>query len=97
MSIESTQGPTQAGAVTDIRQKATARQSTTAGSEERTDSAGITENARELGRARESVESAPDIRENRVRALRAAIANGTYQSDPEEVARRLLDRGFGSP
>ncbi|MDZ7729071.1 MAG: flagellar biosynthesis anti-sigma factor FlgM [Dehalococcoidia bacterium] len=97
MSIESTQGPTQAGSITDIRQKAAAKQSTASGREERTDSAGITENARELGRARESVEAAPDIRENRVRALRAAIANGTYQADPEEVARRLLDRGFDSP
>lgn len=59
-----------------------------------TDSAGITENARELSRARAAVEAAPDTRDERVRALRQQIANGTYQPDAKEIAREMLDRGF---
>ncbi len=59
-----------------------------------TDSAGITESARELGRARAAVEAAPDTRQQHVRALRQQIANGRYQPDPKEIAREILDRGF---
>ena len=58
------------------------------------DSAGITESARELNRARAAVEAAPETRTERVRALKQQIANGTYQPDPQEIARKILDRGF---
>lgn len=60
----------------------------------RLDSAGITPGARELARAREIVEEAPDVRAERVRALRAQIQNGTYNPDPREIAKRLVERGF---
>lgn len=58
------------------------------------DSAGITENARELGRAHAAVEAASDVRSERVRALKAQVQNGTYQPDPREIAKIILDRGF---
>lgn len=58
------------------------------------DSAGITESALELHRARATVEAAPETRSGRVRALKQEIANGTYQPDPEEIARKILDGGF---
>lgn len=60
----------------------------------RTDSAGITGAARELGRALQAVEAVDEVRAERVAALRAQIANGTYNPDPHEVARKLLERGF---
>ena len=60
----------------------------------RTDSAGITGEARELGRALQVVESADEVRAERVAALRAQIANGSYSPDPREVAKKLLERGF---
>lgn len=60
----------------------------------RTDSAGITNSARELGRALQAVEAVDDVRAERVAALRAQIANGTYNPDPREVAKKLIERGF---
>ncbi len=64
------------------------------GSVEEGDRAGITANARELNRALTIVEGAPDIRTERVAALRAQVANGTYAPDPREVARAILQRGL---
>ncbi len=60
----------------------------------RSDSAGITTAARELGRSLQVVEAADDVRAERVAALRERIQNGTYAPDPREVARKLLERGF---
>ena len=61
---------------------------------EPTDSAGITEGARELNRARDAVQAAPDTRPERVRALKHQVQSGTYQPDPREIAREILERGF---
>ncbi len=58
------------------------------------DSAGISEDARELARAREVVEAAPDVRPERVRALQQQIRNGSYNPDPREVAKQILERGL---
>lgn len=58
------------------------------------DTAGISEDARELSRAREAVEAAPDVRADRVRALQQQIRNGNYNPDPREVAKRILERGL---
>ena len=57
------------------------------------DRAGITDEARELARALEAVRAAPEVRELRIAQLRRAIAEGRYQPDPAEIARRLLERG----
>jgi len=61
---------------------------------ETVDSAGITDGARELNRAHEIVKGAPEVRTERVRALKHQVQNGTYQPDPREVAREILERGF---
>jgi negative regulator of flagellin synthesis FlgM len=58
------------------------------------DSSGITQGARELARARETVEASPEVRAEKVAALKAAIANGTYSADPREIARSLLEKGL---
>ncbi len=65
-----------------------------AASAEHLDSAGITPEARALSHALEMVEEAPEVRAERVRALRAQIQNGTYNPDPREIARKLVERGF---
>ena len=70
------------------------RPSAAAESVDGSDEAGISARARELGRALEAVEGSPADRELRIKALRAAIENGTYKLDAGEVARRLLDNGF---
>jgi negative regulator of flagellin synthesis FlgM len=59
-----------------------------------TDRAGITDSARELSRAHAAAEAAPDVRMERVRALKQQIQNGSYQPDPKEIAKQILDKGF---
>lgn len=74
---------------------ATARQRVTPpAAADRIDSAGITPEARTLARASEAVDEARDVRSERVRALRQQIQNGTYNPDPAEIARKLVERGF---
>lgn len=58
------------------------------------DAAGITGEARELARALHAVEGSAEVRAERVRALRAQIAEGTYNPDPREIARKMIERGF---
>jgi negative regulator of flagellin synthesis FlgM len=60
----------------------------------RGDSSGITSAARELGRALHAVEEIDEVRSERVAALRAQIASGTYRPDPREIAKKLLERGL---
>jgi flagellar biosynthesis anti-sigma factor FlgM len=35
-----------------------------------------------------------DVRAERVRELKKQIAEGTYEPDPREIARKLLESGF---
>ena len=58
------------------------------------DSAGFTDGARELSRAREAVEASPDVRAAKVRALKHQVEQGQYQPDAAAVARKLLETGF---
>ena len=67
---------------------------TTAERVERTDSSGITGEARELASALEIVSESDEVRAERVAELKAQIANGTYKPDPREIARKLVERGF---
>jgi negative regulator of flagellin synthesis FlgM len=73
------------------RAKARLAAKTSAGPADRT---GFTDEARELARARESVSEAPDVRADRVEALKAQIARGDYKPDPEEIAKKILERGL---
>ena len=61
---------------------------------ERADSTGMSDEARELASALHIVQESEEVRAERVRALKAQIANGTYNPDPQEIARKLVERGF---
>jgi negative regulator of flagellin synthesis FlgM len=54
------------------------------------DRAEINPSARELSRALQQVDAAPDVRQSRVDELRAQVQAGTYVVDTTELARRLL-------
>ena len=82
------------GPITPIAPYLEQREPQAAERKESVDEAGISDRARELGRANEAVAAAPEDRELRVQALRAAVQNGKYQLDAEEVARKLLEHGF---
>ncbi len=79
------------GVVYDFAQRANA---VTAERGPRVDSSGITPEARELAGALHEVEETDDVRAERIRALREQIANGTYQPDAREIAKKLVERGF---
>jgi flagellar biosynthesis anti-sigma factor FlgM len=57
------------------------------------DSVDISGEAAFRSRALESVRNAPDVREDRVAALREAIASGNYNVTSTELAARLLGHG----
>jgi flagellar biosynthesis anti-sigma factor FlgM len=55
-----------------------------------TDSVEISPQARDLARAQEAVEAAPDVRADRVDELRRQIEGGTYHVPAETLAQKLL-------
>ena len=90
--VRKASGPTAARGVVYDFQKRTAI--STADRVGRVDSAGVSDHARELSGALQVVGESEEVRAEKVRALREAIANGTYNPDPREVARKLVERGF---
>jgi negative regulator of flagellin synthesis FlgM len=59
----------------------------------RQDEISLSWRARNVAGAAAAVQNAPDVRTEKVAALRAAIINGTYQPDARQVAERLLASG----
>ena len=51
----------------------------------------LSKDAMELRDLQASVQSASDVDEARVEAIRASIANGSYRIDADRIASRLLD------
>ena len=77
-----------------VREFPTGRaQAATADRVDRSDSAGVSERARELAAALHAVAESDEVRAERVAALKAQIANGTYNPDPREIARKMVERG----
>ena len=56
----------------------------------RTDSLAISDSTRELSRLRQAAADQPDVRANRVAALKSAIESGTYRVDLDVLAAKLL-------
>lgn len=60
------------------------------------DRVSLSSRGRIMAEATLAVSTAPDVRAERVMALKAAIANGTYETGARQVAERLLANGsFG--
>jgi len=55
------------------------------------DTVEISDEARELARARQAVDAAPEVRSDKVASIRKRIQDGTYSVSPELLARKLLD------
>ena len=88
----SSAGPT--GAVYDMSQYRTRTASAAAQGVEATDQAAVSDSARELSKARGVVESSADVRTGLIESLRLSIAEGKYQPDPREIARKIMERGL---
>jgi negative regulator of flagellin synthesis FlgM len=50
----------------------------------------ISDRSRELARARQAVDAAPDVRADKVAEIRQRIEDGTYSVPPELLAQKLL-------
>ncbi|MEX1022298.1 MAG: flagellar biosynthesis anti-sigma factor FlgM [Dehalococcoidia bacterium] len=62
----------------------------------RTDRVTLSEGAREFARIMDAVQQSPDVRADRVEALRAQIETGQYAVDHTGLAALLVDRGIAS-
>ncbi len=51
----------------------------------------ISAKAREFAKAKEAAGGAPDVREEKIAALKARIASGKYTVDPDAIADKLVD------
>lgn len=56
------------------------------------DSVTLSDTARALASAARSVSGAGEVREDRIAALKSAIANGTYAVDSRDLARSMVRR-----
>ena len=56
----------------------------------------ISDNARLMQHATEIANAAPDVRKDKVEALKKAIASGTYHVDSAAIADKLVDEHLSS-
>lgn len=62
----------------------------------RQDVLALSNRGRFVAEAAHAVASSREVRAEKVAALKAAIANGTYSSNAREIAERLIANGLGS-
>jgi negative regulator of flagellin synthesis FlgM len=55
----------------------------------------ISNRSRELARARQAVDAAPEVRSEKVAAIKKRIEDGTYSVSPHLLARKLLEGSDG--
>jgi len=62
----------------------------------RQDVVSLSDRGRVVAIAARAVGESGDVRAEKVAAIKAAIANGSYRSNARDIAARLLANGFGS-
>ena len=88
MAISKVSAQEQLRALAALRSNA-ATASTTAATTRQPDAVSISDAARSMASARAAVSAAPDVREDRISALKAAIADGSYTVDSRTLARSM--------
>ena len=63
---------------------------------ESSDKVNISSHAKEAARAKSIAKGAPDVDEEKVARLKAAIHNGSYKVDSDAVASRMVDEHLDS-
>jgi len=64
---------------------------------EHTTGAALSDSARALAAAREAVQRAMDVREERVADIRKRVSGGTYMVPAQVLARKMLELGIQAP
>ena len=92
MEIDKSQGIQVDAYVNQVHDKKQADQATDQAKESatKTDTVVISDAAKRIQEARAQLDEIPDVREDKVAALRDQIQNGTYQADAEKTAGKLL-------
>jgi negative regulator of flagellin synthesis FlgM len=57
---------------------------------DRKDRVSLSPQARELLNAQKALAAIPDVREEKVEAIKARIADGTYRIDSEQIAAKMI-------
>ncbi|RME67977.1 MAG: flagellar biosynthesis anti-sigma factor FlgM [Nitrospirae bacterium] len=55
------------------------------------DSVHLSDKARKVEELRKAVDAVPEVRQDRVQALKRAIQEGTYRIDAEKIAQKMLE------
>lgn len=82
--------------VTQIYQSSQKRTSSVKGSRKSTDVCEISQSGRDYQVAREALKAAPDVREDRILAIRRQMASGTYNVSAGEVADKMAESYFNT-
>ena len=62
----------------------------------KTDSVTLSDNARSLANAREAVQQAPAVREEKVAEIKQRVSDGTYTVSSQVLARKMVDAAKNS-
>jgi negative regulator of flagellin synthesis FlgM len=90
--VNGNEPPREATPVANRRIKAAYAAATAPSPPRQADSVTLSDAARALAAANKAVASAPDVREDRIQALKAAIADGTYSVDSRKLARAMIEQ-----
>lgn len=62
----------------------------------RNDKINLSSRAKDLQKVHEVLKQTPDVREEKVQALKAKIDNGTYQVRSKDVAEKMVNQHLGN-
>lgn len=51
----------------------------------------LSERAKKVEQLRKAIDAVPEVRQEKVQALKRAIQEGTYQIDAEKIAKKMLE------
>ena len=65
-----------------------------AGAGTASDAVTLSDQAKQLSVVRQAVTESPDVRQEKIDAIKQAIADGTFQVSARELARKLIESGI---
>ena len=86
--VQNTDAASTAGARTSAQRASQADHDASAS---KADSVTLSDTARSLAAARQAVEAAPDVREQKVADIKQQVSDGTYQVSAQVLARKIVD------
>lgn len=82
-------------AVNQVYQTATQTKKVTTAKKVENDKVEISQTGKDIATAKKAIAETPDIREDRVEAIKKQMAEGTYAVSMEDVADKMMNDFFG--